>query len=66
MLSLAELMARPGVTFRVFCCVCGQAHDPRGRDVLYRSDDRRWWCRNGTACFARRDTQGVPEGMMFA
>lgn len=39
----------------VTCCICGRgwpAGDPR---VLYRSEDGRWWCRNGWACNNRAD-----------
>lgn len=37
----------------VYCCVCASRWDTRDPRVLYRSADRRWWCRDEEPCTQR-------------
>lgn len=37
----------------VRCCLCGLSWLPSQPGILYRSADRRWWCRNELACRQR-------------
>ena len=44
----------------VVCCLCGEPWEASSTGVLYRSADRRWWCRNELAC-RRRERQHQAE-----
>ena len=47
---------------QVFCCVCGEPHNPRRPDVSYRSGDGRWWCTDELACWGRaRDADAIMQ-----
>ena len=48
-------MSARGAPPVVHCCVCGKCHSSSSPQVLYRTLDGQWWCRDERACYERRD-----------